>query len=369
MNIAMIGHKDFPSRSGGVEVVVYELAVRLAGLGHQVAVYNRGRKKGENHIRIQGVEVFRCAAPRRSGVNAMVASVTATLMALPRRYDVIHYHALGPSVLLLLPRLLGVPTVATVHGLDWQRDKWSRAAAAYLRLGERIIARFADEVIVLSPAAQEYFRRTYGRETHLIENAVAPVEPAPCKEAARRFGLEPGGYVLFLARMVPEKGLHLLIRAFRRCSTSKKLVIAGQVPDDPYGRQIQELARGCENILFTGFVEGTMLRELYSNCALYVLPSRVEGMALTLLEAMSAGARCLTSDIPENRDVLGNFGDVFQSGSEQALYEKLSWALEQPWQNPRAEEQRNYILERCRYDRMVERTLAVYEKAVRRGRS
>ena len=369
MHIAMIGHKDFPSRSGGVEVVVYELSTRLAALGHQVAVYNRGRKKGENHVRKQGVEVFRCAAPRRSGFNAMVASVTATLMAVPRRYDVIHYHALGPSVMLLLPHLLGVPTVATVHGLDWQRDKWSRAASAYLKLGERIIARFADEVIVLSPEAQGYFRRAYGRETHLIENAIVPVNPAPCEEIARRFGLEPGGYVFFLARIVPEKGLHLLILAFRQCKTDKKLVIAGHVPEDPYGRQIREMARGCENILFTGFVEGTMLRELYSNCALYVLPSRVEGMALTLLEAMSAGARCLTSDIPENKDVLGDFGDVFQSGSEQALYEKLSRAMEQPWRNPRAEEQRNYISERYRYDRMVEKTLAVYEKAAGRGRS
>lgn len=367
MKIAMIGHKDFPSRSGGVEVVVYELATRLARLGHQVAVYNRGRKRGENHCVREGVETFRCAAPRRSGLNALAASVTATLKALPKRYDLIHYHALGPSVMLLLPHLLRVPTVATVHGLDWQRDKWSRFASAYLKLGERIIARYADQVIVLSPSVQEYFRQTYGRETNLIENAIVPVEPAPCDEIARRFGLEQGSYVLFLARMVPEKGLHLLISAFRRCDTDKKLVIAGQVPEDDYGRQIRELARGCENILFVGFAQGVMLRELYSNCALYVLPSRVEGMALTLLEAMSAGARCLTSDIPENADVLGDYGEVFQCGSEQSLYEKLSRALEQPWQNPRAEEQRRYISERYHYDRVVEKTLAVYDKAVTRG--
>ena len=369
MKLAMIGHKDFPSRSGGVEVVVYELATRLARLNCQVAVYNRGRRRGENHTRTQGVEVFRCPAPRRSGLNALAASITATLMALPRRYDLLHYHALGPSAMLLLPHLLGVPTVATVHGLDWQRDKWSRFASAYLKLGERVIARFADEVIVLSPAVQEYFRQTYGRETTLIENAVVPVEPAPCQEIARRFELERGGYVLFLARMVPEKGLHLLIPAFRRCATDKKLVIAGQLPEDGYGRQLRELARGDERIVFTGFAEGTVLRELYSNCALYVLPSRVEGMALTLLEAMSAGARCLTSDIPENAGVLGDFGDVFRSGSEQSLYEKLSQALKRPWENPRAEEQRRYIRARYSYDRVVEKTLAVYERAAGGRRS
>ena len=369
MKIAMIGHKDFPSRSGGVEVVVCELATRLARMGHHVAVYSRGRRRGENRAWVRGVESLRCPAPRRSGLNAMVASVTATLMALPRRYDVIHYHALGPSVMLLLPHLLGVPTVATVHGLDWQRAKWSRFASAYLKLGERIIARFADEVIVLSPAVRDYFRSTYGRECRLIENAVVPVEPAPCGEIARRFGLERGSYVLFLARMVPEKGLHLLIPAFRRCGTDKKLVIAGQVPDDEYGRKIRAMAQGCENILFTGFVQGELLRELYSNCALYVLPSQVEGMALTLLEAMSAGARCLTSDIPENAGVLGEFGAVFRSGSEQDLYEKLSQALEQPWENPRAAQQREYIRRQHGYDRMVERTLAVYERAAGHRRS
>ena len=366
MNIAMIGHKDFPSRSGGVEVVVCELATRLVQMGHRVAVYNRGRKRGENHARIQGVEVFRCAAPRRSGFNAMVASVTATLMAIPRHYDLIHYHALGPSVLLLLPHLLGIPTVSTVHGLDWQRAKWNRFASAYLKLGERVLARFADEVIVLSPDVQDYFRQVYGRETNLIENAVAPMEPAACQTISQHFGLEAGGYVLFLARLVPEKGLHLLIPAFRRCKTNKKLVIAGQVPDDDYGQKILDMARGCEDILFTGFVEGRVLQELYSNCALYVLPSQVEGMALTLLEAMSVGARCLTSDIPENTGVLRDFGDVFATGSEQSLSDAHSRCLERPWRNPRAEEQQAYVRERYSYDRVLEKTLAVYRKAAER---
>ena len=366
MKIAMIGHKEFPSRSGGVEVVVYELATRFARLGNQVAVYSRGRKKGENHILIQGVEAFRCPAPRRSGLNAMVASVTATLMALPRRYDVIHYHALGPSVMLLLPHLLGVPTVATVHGMDWQRVKWSRFAAAYLRLGERIIARYADEVIVVSRDLQDYFRQVYAREVNLIENAVTPAEPAPSREIKERFGLEEGGYILYLGRIDVDKGVHLLISAYRRCDTDKKLVIAGQVPEDDYGRRLLELARGCDDILFPGFVQGNVLWELYSNCALYVLPSRAEGMSLGLLEAMLSGARCLGSDIPAIAGLLGNFGEVFEAESEQSLYEKMSRILKEPWKNPRAEEQRQYVLTRYSYDRVVEETLAVYQKAMER---
>lgn len=369
MRLAMIGHKEFPSRSGGVEVVVYELATRFARRDCQVTVYNRGRKKGDNHGRHQGVEYRRSFTIHKGGLDAMLYSLTATLQALPRRYDLIHYHALGPSVMLPLAKLSGARTVATVHGLDWQRAKWSAFASAYLKLGERAIARWADEIIVLSREVQEYFRAEYGREAHLIENAITPVEYAPCDEISRRWGLEKDGYILFLARIVPEKGLHYLIRAFLRCGTEKKLVIAGGVPDNAYGREVLALAQGCGRILFTGFVEGRTLEELYGNCALYVLPSEIEGLALSLLEAMSAGARCLTSDIPENAVVLGGFGTTFASGDEQSLYEKLQEALDAPGGNPRAGEQMAYIREHYNYDRVEKETWEVYEKALGRGRT
>lgn len=359
----MIGHKDFPSRSGGVEVVVYELSTALARKGYEVTVYNRGRQKGKNHYVCQGVEVYRAATFQRESLNALVYSVTATFQALFWHYDLIHYHALGPSVMIAAARLFGVKTVATVHGLDWQRAKWNRLASAYLKLGEWVIARCAGEVIVLSKGVQDYFLQNYGRETHLIENAVTPVQYAPCEEIRARYGLEAGEYVLFLARIVPEKGLHYLIEAFKRCATEKKLVVAGELPDNEYGRSIQALAAGQDNILFTGFVQGRVLRELYSSCALYVLPSEIEGLAVSLLEAMSAGARCLTSDIPENTDVLRDFGAVFQSGDAQSLYEALSRLLEEPWENPRAEEQQTYICTRYSYDTMIKKTEEIYRAA------
>lgn len=364
--IAMIGHKDFPSRSGGVEVVVYELATALAQRGYAVTVYNRGRKKGENHGVYRGVEFRRSPTSQRQSLNALIYSVTATAQALCRRYDLIHYHALGPSVMLLAARLFRVRTVATVHGLDWQRAKWNRFGSAYLKLGERIIARYAHEVIVLSRGVQDYFRETYGRETNLIENAVTPIEPAGCGEIGRKFGLKEKGFVLFLARIVPEKGLHYLIEAFRRCDTEKQLVIAGEVPDNEYGRKIRELAAGDGRILFVGFVRGRVLEELYSSCTLYVLPSEIEGQALTLLEAMSAGARCLTSDIPENTDVTRGFGAAFRSGDADSLYESLSRLLAQGDDHPRAEEQRRYIRTAYTREAMVSRTEQVYQMAMKR---
>lgn len=360
----MIGHKDFPSRSGGVEVVVYELATRLARRDCKVTVYNRGLRRGDNHGWYEGVEYRRSFTIKKGGLDALIYSLTATLQALPRRYDLIHFHALGTSVMIALARLFGVRTVATVHGLDWKRAKWSAFASAYLKLGERVIARYADEVIVLSQDVQDYFQKEYGRVTHLIPNGIVPVEFEPCHEITRRWGLVRDGYVLFLARIVPEKGLHYLIQAFKQCNTSRKLVVAGQVPDNAYGRQVLALAEDCDRIVFTGFVDGTPLRELYSNCALYVLPSEVEGLALSLLEAMSAGVRCLCSDIPENTAVLDRFGTTFASGDVQSLFEKLQALLDAPPVYPLAEAQKQYVQERYNYSRVEEQTWEVYQTAL-----
>ena len=135
MKIAMIGHKDFPSRSGGVEVVVYELSTRLAARGHEVTVYNRGRQKGHNVYQERNVRVKRIFTFKKQILNAMVYSFLATFDTIFHDFDVIHYHAIGPSVPLFLAKLFGKHTVCTVHGLNWRSDKWGGFASFYLRLG------------------------------------------------------------------------------------------------------------------------------------------------------------------------------------------------------------------------------------------
>lgn len=359
MKIAMIGHKDFPSRIGGVEVVVSSLAPRLCKMGHSVTVYNRS-KGGKKHFFEDGVEVVRVSAAKKQALNALTGSVTATFAALRRDFDIFHYHALGPSVMIVLAKLFGKTTVATVHGLDWQRAKWNRFATAYLKLGERIIARFADEVIVLSENVQNYFMQKYNRKTVLVKNGITPVERCGADIIKEKYGLDKNGYVLYLARVVPEKGLHYLIDAFSHLDTGKTLVIAGEVPDDGYGESIRKSAEG-KNIIFTGFVQGKVMAELYSNCCLYVLPSEIEGLALTLLEAMSAGARCLTSDIPENTAVTGKYGFSFKCSDVNSLKDRLDELLKtEPRDNAK---QIEYIAENYGCDAVAAKTEAVYLRA------
>lgn len=375
MKIAFIGHKRIPSREGGIEIVVEELSTRMAARGHQVVVYNRkghnvagaefdNESNRENRpYTYKGVKVVPVTTIDAKGMAALTSSFFATLKAIKARPDVIHYHAEGPCVMLRLAHWFGIRTVATIHGLDWQRAKWGRFASWYLKFGERTAARCADEVIVLSRNMQRYFRDTYGRETRFIPNGIERSEPVRADIIVRRYGLEKDGYILFLGRIVPEKGVHYLIEAFKRLDTDKKLVIAGGASDSSeYYEQIQSTAASDPRIILTGFVEGRMLRELYSNAYMYVLPSDLEGMPMSLLEAMSYGCCCLVSDIPECTEVVEGHAAVFRHGDVDDLGRQLSALIAAPERvNAMRKNASEFVCAKYSWDSVTTRTLALYD--------
>lgn len=365
----MIGHKRYGSREGGVEVVVTELARRMAALGHEVTCYDRGGrdvmtgKKALGERVVDGVRVVPVRTIDAKGMAALSSSFFATLAAIKDRPDVIHYHAEGPCVPLPLARRAGIRTVATIHGLDWQRAKWGRLASSYIRLGEKNAARHADEVIVLSRGARTYFREEYGRETHLIPNGVTIPEPRAARLIVERWGLTKGSYALFLGRIVPEKRPELLIEAFRGLDTDKHLVIAGGSSDTSgYFDEVRALAERDSRVIMAGFVQGELLAELYSNACCYVLPSDVEGMPLSLLEAMSYGRCCVTSDLPECADVLAGTGLTFPRGSAEALRATLAAVLLDPDEaEAMGLDARRRARESFGWGSFVRRTLELYE--------
>lgn len=264
--------------------------------------------------------------------------------------------------MLLIPKLFGIRIVATIHGLDWQRSKWGNFASRMLKLGEKIAARYADEVIVLSRNMQEYFSENYGRQTHYIPNGIIRPQIRKAELIRERYGLEKDGYILFLARIVPEKGLHYLIEAFYQLKTDKKLVIAGgSSHSQAYMEQIREMASKDERIIMTDFVHGQCLEELYSNAYLFVLPSDVEGMALTLLEAMSFGNCCLVSDIKENTEVVEEHAVTFRKGDVKDLKQKLCGLLDAPEQMEAIRrESQDFICSKYNWDDVVAETLKLY---------
>ncbi|MGM9549916.1 MAG: glycosyltransferase family 4 protein [Faecousia sp.] len=367
----MLGHKRIPSREGGVEIVVEELSTRMAALGHHVTCYNRrghhvsGKAfDGQNLKEYRGVRLRSVITVDKKGLAAMTASFFAAVKAAFGKYDVVHFHAEGPCAMLWLPKLFGKRCVATVHGLDHQRAKWGRFARTYIMLGEKCAVKFADEIIVLSRGVQDYFANTYGRETRFIPNGVnRPDVRQP--DAIRRYGLEKGSYILFLGRIVPEKGLRYLIEAFRQVKTDKKLVIAGGSSDtDAFMRELKAMAQEDERILFTGFVQGQLLDELYSNAYVYCLPSDLEGMPLSLLEAMSYGNCCLVSDIAECAEVVEDKAVIFRKSDAADLREKLQWLCGNP-ETVRSyqAEAAAYICGKYNWDDIVQCTLKLYRIA------
>lgn len=363
MRIAMLGHKQIPSRAGGVEIVVGELSKRMAALGHDVTCYNRGGNH-EKQEQYAGVRLKTVPTIDKKGLAAVTSSFFAAVAVAFSRAQVCHIHAEGPAFMSFLPKLFGKRVIVTVHGLDWQREKWkSGFGAKYIRWGEKMAVRFADEIIVLSRNVQEYFLQRYGRETRFIPNGVTKPEKRLPQEMTARFGLQGDDYILYLGRLVPEKGVHYLIEAFTQLKTDKRLVIAGGSSDtDTYVKNLKEQASDDSRILFTGFVQGKLLEELYSNAYLYVLPSDLEGMPLSLLEAMSYGNCCVVSDIPECTEVVEDHGAIFPKGNIQALCVCLQKLCgNEPLAEHYRETASDFICEKYDWDEVTRKTLELYQ--------
>ena len=374
LRIAVFGQKRL-SREGGVEIVVKELCTRMAQQGCQVTCYNRsghhvsGAEYDDiDNTNYEGIRQKCVPTIEKKGLAAVSASAFAALYSAFGKYDVVHIHAEGPAFFSWLPKMFGKRVVVTIHGVDWQREKWqSGFGSKFIRQGEKNAVKYADEIIVLSKGVQDYFKETYGRETHFIPNGVNRPQIRKANLITEKFGLKKDSYILFLGRLVPEKGIRYLVEAFKNVKTDKKLVIAGGSSDtDPFMEELKGLAKDDERILFTGFVQGAMLDELYSNAYIYTLPSDLEGMPLSLLEAMSYGNCCLVSDIPECAEVVEDKALIFKKADVQDLQEKLQDACDHPQKVEAYKKQAaDFICEKYNWDEVVKETMKLYRNRER----
>lgn len=364
LNIAMLGHKHMLSREGGIEIVVNELATRMAERGHHVVCYDRksGHVSGgkiEQRKEYKGVTIIPVWTIERRGFAAMTSSLAAAWKATWSKADVVHIHAEGPAAMCWLPKLRGKRVIVTIHGLDWARAKWGGLAARYIKWSEKQAVKHADEIIVLSRRVQEYFQKEYGRETVFIPNGVMKPELREAKEITKKWKLTKDSYVLFLGRIVPEKGLRYLIEAWKEIKTDKKLVIVGGSSDTE--EFMNKLKKEGEAIIFTGFQQGRALEEFYSNAYIYILPSDLEGMPLSLLEAMSYGNCCIVSDIAECAEVVEDRAVIFPKGNVDNLRRTLQELLDdrvrvEKYKRSAAE----FVCSKYNWNDVVDKTLEVY---------
>lgn len=370
MKIAMVGIKGIPATYGGAERHVEELSACLAALGHEVTVYCRRHYTPGTACRqgaYRGVRLRILPSLNTKHLDA----VSHTLLTLPGvlagRYDVIHFHSVGPAVFSLIPRALafGAVVVATVHGLDSRRSKWSAVARWCLRRGEWAAGAFPHRTVVVSRQLAEHYR-AQGRQVVHIPNGVCAPEHRPIQELKKR-GLDRGGFILWMGRFVPEKRVEDLIAAFRRLPHGVRLVLAGEVePGDGYVQRLQALAAGDARILFPGGLYGRAKAEALSLAGAFVLPSELEGFPIALLEAMRYGLPVLASDIPENLEAVTPDvnGLAFRQGDADALGARLAWLLDHPESARALGHRAARDAEAYDWERIARQTEAVYREAI-----
>lgn len=362
MKIVVAGTRGIPSILGGVETHCEELFPRIAAMGHDVTVIRRScyvtpELRMDSY---KGVKLKDVYAPRKKSLEAIVHTFLAVLAARRMHPDLLHIHAIGPSIMVPLARLLGMKVVVTHHGPDYDRGKWGRLAKAVLRMGERMGARYATRIIVISRVIASLLATRYGRtDTELIYNGVPAPEFSKNTDFIDKIGAQPMRYVLAVGRFVPEKNFHLLVEAFassRLHDRGYRLVIAGDADhEDHYSRSLKELARS-HDVILTGFIKGEPLHQLLSHAALFVLPSSHEGLPISLLEAMSFRRDVLVSDIPANRLEQLDDADFVAVNDPQALSVALQRKL------AGAPAPRSYDLSPYNWDTIAHHTVALYSQ-------
>lgn len=365
MKIAYVALKGMPL-GGGIEKYTEEVGSRLAKKGHEIIVYTMSHY-GAMDGKYKGMRIRTVPTIKSKSLEKLVASLVSSLyLILENDVDIVHMHAFGPAMFGFIPRLMHRKVVAQGHGLEWKRSKWGLAGRLFLKLSEWPSVMFPHALTAVSRVQVEYIHERYAKACIYIPTGVNPPDiQAP--DLIREYGLAGNDYILFAARLVREKGTHYLIEAFNRINTDMKLVIAGDAEyEKTYKNELKRLAKDNENIIFTGFVTGKKLHELFSNCYLFVLPSEIEGLPIALLEAMSYGNCALVSDISENLEALYGFGHTFRSKDISDLANKLKHLISTPMDVDRFKDiARNHVLENYSWDSIADKFDIFYKSLLK----
>ena len=365
MKIFVAGTRGIPNIPGGVETHCQQLYPLIVKLGHEVLLCRRAPYINDEYKAWEGVGLIDVFCPRKKSMEAIVHTFMAVIEAKRWKADVLHIHAIGPGLIVPFARLLGLKVVMTNHGPDYDRDKWGGVARLVLRLGEKLGGIFSNEVIVISKVIEAIVEKNCRRKCRLIYNGVNVPLRTEKTSYISSLNLDPQGYILAVARFVPEKGLMDLLEAYEQSGLTCKLVIAGDSDhDDEYSRSLKKRASMNPNVILTGYITGGSLHEIYSHARLFVLPSYHEGLPIALLEALSYRIRPLVSDIPANLEVALDPACYFECKNINNLSEKiqLSWGVkvDDSWGDAAI----NLVKEKYDWDNISQQTVDVYEMAL-----
>ncbi len=366
MKIAVVGTRGFPDVQGGVETHCEQLYTHLAKGGHDITVFTREPYVSTDSHIYKGVSLIAVSCPGNKFLEALVHTFISVLKARKLKPDILHIHAIGPSIFTPLARVFGMKVVVTSHGPDYKRKKWSLWAKLFLRFCEWTGMKFANEAIAVTDYISEDIRKKFDKKAIVIPNGIEVPLVLNTDDLLQKFGLYKKHYILAVGRFVPEKGFHDLINAFDDGDFEEwKLVIVGNADyEDRYSLDLKKMAGKNSKIILTGSLTGQPLQEIYSNAGIFVLASHYEGLPIVLLEAMSYGLSCIASDIPANRNLDLSRDRFFNAGNTKLLSEKIRYFINKPLGEAEREKQVEIITKKYNWNKIADETLKVYARAV-----
>ncbi|MCP4991078.1 MAG: glycosyltransferase family 4 protein [Colwellia sp.] len=366
MKIFITGTRGIPNIPGGVERHCEQLYPRISSLGNEVLLSRRSSYVSSPLDQWGGVFLEDIYTPRVKSFEAIIHTALSIFRAWRWKADLVHIQAIGPALMVPLARMLGMRVVVTNHGPDYDRQKWGRVAKFILRLGEYLGCRYANEVIVISEHIRGIVKQRCNRGSHLIYNGVHIPELESNSDFIESLSLSPQGYLLAVARLVPEKGLHDLIDAFEQLDTNIKLVIAGDSDhEDAYSKKLKARVGLNPDIIMPGYIVGTDLGQVFTHARLFVMPSYHEGLPFALLEALSYGLPVVISDIPANMEVGLADKCYFKTGNVGSLVGTINTALDEGIDDIYGEQMRELIHDKYNWDNISQETISVYEQALK----
>ncbi len=366
MKVVVLGTRGFPGVQGGVEAHCEKLYSKLSKLGCEITVFTR-RPYVDSAIKVfENINLVALDCPKSKSLEAIIHTFKGILAAKRFNPDLLHFHAIGPSFLIPLARILGFRVVMTNHGEDYKRKKWGVFAKFILALGERLGSYFANEIICISQSIADDIKRKCNKDSNIIPNGIEIPEILESGETLRKYTLEKNKYILTVGRYVPEKGFMDLVEAFNSAGLKdwKLVIVGGADHESDYSRALRERANNSQNVVLAGFLSGILLKEIYSHAGLFVLPSYHEGMPIVLLEAMSYDLLCLASDIEANRNISLPDENYFSSGDSKQLSEKLKIFVNRSLTEEQKLKQREMLRKEYDWNDIARKTMEVYNKVI-----
>ncbi|MCA9408430.1 MAG: glycosyltransferase family 4 protein [Candidatus Omnitrophica bacterium] len=373
MKIVVIGTRGFPNVQGGVESHCEHLYPNIVLHGGDVTVIGRKPYLSPQVTEYKKVKIVHKECTTNKYLEAISHTFSGVFEAKKLNADILHIHAIGPSIMTLVAKLMGLKVVVTNHGPDYVRSKWNLFAKIILKLGEFFGSKMANEVICISNPIAESIEKKYKRNVNVIPNGVIIEDRVESKEFLKKHHLTDHKYILCVGRLVPEKGFHDLIDAFNRITNGQdqlnswKLVVVGDADHEgKYSLELKDKAKQNPNVILTGTLKGQALREVFSHAGLFVLPSYHEGLPIVLLEAMSFGLSCIVSDIPANRNVGLSEDRHFKAGDIEALAAKIKKYMSVEFSESESKAQIEMIRQNYDWDHIAEKTVDVYNAVLNR---